>query len=210
MTARNRIKMFGDRQLNKDLVRLALPIAFQYLMLALVAVADAFMLGVIDADKMSAVSLATQYQFIENMILSSSISAFSILGAQYWGKKDRKTFDEVFAIGLRISGIVCILFFAGCFFFPRPLMFLFTNETTLIDIGEGYLKIASFSYLLTGISQCCLSLMKVTEHASPVAGISTTTVLLNILLNGILIFGWFGVPAMEERGAATATLISLV
>ena len=210
MTARNRIKMFADRQLNKDLVRLALPIAFQYLMLALVAVADAFMLGVIDADKMSAVSLATQYQFIENMILSSAISAFSILGAQYWGKKDRKTFDEVFAIGMRISGIVCILFFAGCFFFPRPLMFLFTNETTLIDIGEGYLKIASFSYLLTGISQCYLSLMKVTEHASPVAGISTTTVLLNILLNGILIFGWFGVPAMEERGAATATLISRI
>ena len=208
MSTRTSVKMFGDRELNRDLVRLALPIAFQNLMLALVAVADALMLGRIDPDKMSAVSLATQIQFIQNMILSSAVSAFSILGAQYWGKRDRKTFDMVFAIGIRICAVVSVIFFAGCFFFPTELMRFFTNEPILISIGADYLRIASFSYLLTGISQCLLSLMKVTEHASPVAAISTTTVILNIVLNAVCIYGLFGVPAMEEKGAATATLIS--
>ena len=43
------------------------PIMVQNLMLALVAVADAFMLGGLDQNYMSAVSLATQIQFIQNM-----------------------------------------------------------------------------------------------------------------------------------------------
>ena len=47
-------------------------IALQNLMLALVAAADALMLGRVDQNTMSAVSLATQIQFIQNMVLSSS------------------------------------------------------------------------------------------------------------------------------------------
>ena len=51
---------------------LMFPIVLQNLMLALVAVADAFMLGGMDQNYMSAVSLATQIQFIQNMFLSAA------------------------------------------------------------------------------------------------------------------------------------------
>ena len=49
--------LFKDRQFNRDLLHLALPIALQNLMLALVAAADALMLGGKDQNFMSAVSL---------------------------------------------------------------------------------------------------------------------------------------------------------
>ena len=70
------------------LVRLALPITLQALLTALVAVADAVMLGRVDQDSMAAVSLASQFQFLQNMVLFAIGSALSLLCAQYWGKGD--------------------------------------------------------------------------------------------------------------------------
>ena len=86
----------------------------------------------------------------------------------------------------------------------------FTNEPVLIDYGVSYLKIASFSYLLTGFSQCYIVMMKISEHAGTAAAVSSITVLINIMLNAIFIYGAFGIESMNVRGAALATLISRV
>ena len=197
-----------SREFNKRLISLAAPIAFQKLMLALVAVADTFMLGSVEQNSMSAVSLATQVQFVQNMIMGSIIAAGSVLAAQYWGKGDRRTVEKIFCILLRCCGLLSLITFVGCIFFPRYLMLIFTNEEVLIEIGAGYLKIAGWSYLMTGISQCYLTVMKVTGHATETARISSVAVVLNIALNAVLIYGLFGLPALEVRGAATATLIA--
>lgn len=203
-------KMFADRHFNSELWRLAFPIALQNLMLALVAAADALMLGNIDQNSMSAVSLATQIQFVQNMMLSSAVSAISILGAQYWGKGDKETVKDVLCIGLRFCGLISVIFFTGCVFFPGQLMFLFTDEPELIEIGIGYLRIAGWSYLLTGISQCYLCVLKVSDHPSQAAAISSVTVILNIVLNAVFIYGLAGVPAFGARGAAIATLTARI
>ena len=194
-------RLFGDKLFYKKLAVLALPIAFQNLMLASVAAADAFMLGSIEQNAMSAVSLATQIQFVQNMVLMSLVSAASILGAQYWGKKDMKSMNEIFCLALRLGGLVSLLFFSGCVFFPKLLMTLFTNEPALIEIGIKYLKIAGWSYLLTGISQCYITMMKVTDHASVTAKLSFVTVMLNILLNAIFIYGLLGSKKYGAEGA---------
>ena len=205
-----KMKLFSDKEFYSRLWNLALPIALQNLMLALVAAADALMLGRVDQNTMSAVSLATQIQFIQNMVLGSIVSGIVVLGAQYWGKGDKKTINDLFCMGLRLAGIVSLLFFIGCVFFPRYLMLIFTDEEVLIQIGIRYLQIAGWSYLLTGISQCYLAIMKVTEHAAQAARVSTGAVLTNIILNAIFIYGLFGFPAMNEEGAALATLISRI
>lgn len=203
-------KYFSDKIFLKKLGKLAAPIALQNLMLASVAAADALMLGRVTQNSMAAVSLATQIQFIQNMILAAIIAPIVILGAQYWGKKDVKTVNDIFCIGLRLSVVVSLLFFIGCVFFPRYLMLIFTNEEVLIEIGVHYLKVAGWSYLLTGISQCYLAIMKVSEHAVQTAMVSSGAVIINIILNAVFIFGLFGVPAMEVQGAATATLIARI
>ena len=89
------MRLFSDKKFNRNLLRLAMPIAIQSLMLAAVAAADAFMLGGVEQNAMSAVSLATQIQFIQNMILSSVTAAAGILGAQYWGKRDAAAINPV-------------------------------------------------------------------------------------------------------------------
>ncbi len=181
---------------------------FQDLMLASVAAADAIMLGNVEQNMMSAVSLATQIQFIQNMILFTVTSAVAVLGSQYWGKADRKSLDEIFCLGLRLSGAVSILFFVATVFFPRQMMHILTNEPDLIELGINYLRIAGWSYLLTGVSQTYLKVMKITGRQVMSAAISTTAVLLNIFGNAVFIFGLFGIKALGVEGAALSTLIA--
>ena len=198
-------KVFYNR-----LGKLALPIAFQSLMLAAVAAGDALMLGRVAQNEMTAVSLATQIQFVQNMFLMAVTGAGAILGAQYWGKGDRRTLEDLFNLMLRWGGGVSLLFFAACELAPGLLMHIFTHDGALIVIGSGYLRIAGWSYLITGVSQCYLTTMKVTDHVTPSAWISSLAVVLNIALNAVFIFGLLGAPRMQARGAALATTLARV
>ena len=202
--------MNDNKLFYRNLIRISLPIAFQSLMLALVAACDALMLGRVAQAQMTAVSLATQIQFVQNMFLSAATAAGAILGAQYWGKGDKRTLEDIFDLMLMFCGMVSILFFTACEFCPGALMSIFAGDKELVAIGSSYLRIAGWSYLITGVSQCYLTIMKVTENVKAGALISSAAVVINIAFNAVLIFGLFGLPAMEAKGAALATTISRV
>lgn len=192
------------------LKKLATPIALQSLMLAAVAAADALMLGGVAQNEMTAVSLATQIQFVQNMFLMAATAAGAILGAQYWGKGDRETVRTLFNMMLRWCGTISLVFFTACELWPGVLMGLFSHDAPIIEIGSAYLRIAGWSYLITGVSQCYLTVMKVSDHVTPSAWISSSAVVSNIILNAVFIFGFLGIPAMNARGAALATTLARV
>ena len=192
------------------LKKLATPIALQSLMLAAVAAADALMLGGVAQNEMTAVSLATQIQFVQNMFLMAATAAGAILGAQYWGKGDRETVRTLFNMMLRWCGTISLVFFTACELYPGVLMGLFSHDAPIIEIGSAYLRIAGWSYLITGVSQCYLTTMKVSDHVTPSAWISSSAVVSNIILNAVFIFGLLGIPAMNARGAALATTLARV
>ncbi len=198
------------KQFYSRLWKLSLPIVFQSLMQAMVAAADALMLGRVAQAEMTSVSLATQIPFVLGMFTFSVTGAGSILGAQYWGKRDKEALQKLFDLMLLFAGLFSFMFFAACELAPEMLMKIFAGDDELIAIGSSYLRIAGWSYLLTGISQCYLAVMKVTDHVLPSTLISSSVVLLNIFLNGIFIFGLFGLPRMEARGAALATTVSRI
>lgn len=202
--------LFEDKAFLKRLVNLTLPLAFQALMLALVAASDAVMLGRVEQNSMAAVSLATQIQFIQNMMLCAVTGSIAILGAQYWGKGDKQAIHKIFGMSLRIASVISLFVCVLCVGFSNQLMLIFASDSELIRIGAGYLKIAGWSYLLTGFSQCFLGMMRVTDHADRCAFISSGAVIINIILNAVFIFGFLGLPAMGANGAALATLLARI
>ncbi len=210
LRSKSKLNLFSDKEYFRKLFTLALPIAFQQLMLASVAAGDSIMLGRLNQNAMSAVSLATQVQFVQNLFLFGFAEAALILGAQYWGKGNKKAIRDIFCTMLKISIIVSFAFFGACELIPEKLMWLFTSEPELIEIGTSYLRIAGWSYLLTGISQSYLTIMKVSDHATTSSVISTTSVVLNIVLNAVFIFGLLGAESMGADGAALATLIARI
>ena len=189
---------------------LVLPIAIQNFMLALVSATDAIMLGWIDQTSLSAVSLAGQVQFVLSLFISGIAAGAGIMAAQYWGKQDAASIEKVIPIALRTNLLFSGLFTILAGFCPEMLMSIFTNDAALVASGSQYLRAVALSYVLCGISQVYLILLKNTGHAAVSSRISSTAVVLNIILNAILIYGLCGAPALGIRGAAYATVAARV
>ena len=135
--------LFSDQAFNRKLISLTLPMALQSLMLAAVAAADAIMLGRLDQNSMSAVSLATQIQFVMNMFLAAVTSTGSILGAQYWGIQDKETLDDIFNMMLRLAVVVDLFFGLVCIFSPGILMQFFEIIIAMISLIVDLRRMAS-------------------------------------------------------------------
>lgn len=192
----------------KRLFALVLPIALQNLMTALVSASDALMLGFLDQSSLSAVSLGTQVQFVLNLFYAALTIGVTVLAAQYWGKGDLEAVEKVLGIGLTASVFISAVFFLGAILTPGMLMRIFTNEEELIGLGVPYLRLVSWSYLFTGLSQIYLCIMKNSGRTLKSTIYGSTSVVLNIILNAALIFGLAGFPRLGIRGAAAATVIS--
>ena len=187
---------------------LVLPITMQQFMLALVSATDAIMLGAVSQTSLSAVSLAGQIQFVLNLFISGISAGSGIMAAQYWGKKDAASIEEVMPIALRTNLIFSGVFTVFAAVAPEVLMRIFTSDPALIESGAVYLQAVSLSYLLCGISQIYLILLKNTGYATVSSRISCTAVVVNIICNAILIYGLLGLPALGIQGAAYATVIA--
>lgn len=197
-----------NRSFYKQLRSLVLPIAFQQFMLAAVSASDAIMLGRLSQDSMAAVSLAGQVQFIFSLYLATMTIGTSMFAAQYWGKKDVVTVERILGMVLLFTLPVSFLFTMTAALVPSALMRIFTPESALIAYGAEYLRAVSLSYLLCGISQVFLCIMKNSGRAAQSSLISSVCVVINILLNAVLIFGLFGFPDLGTTGAAVATVIA--
>ncbi len=197
-----------DKGLYKKLFTIVAPIAFQYFMSSLVSASDAFMLGFLDQDSLSASSLAGQIAFVYSLFFMAFISGCNVLAAQYWGKKDSRTVEEVLALTMRYSLIVGALFTLAAFIIPEYIMQIFTNKPGLIRLGGVYLRVVALSYVLAGFSQAYFGIMKVCDCAGLSSLIGSLSVVLNILLNWLFIFGIGPFPAMGIAGAALATVLA--
>ena len=203
-------KMLGGENtvFYKKLFTLVPPIAFQQFMLAAVSASDALMLGFVNQDALSAVSLAGQVTFVFNLFMGGFTMGTSILAAQYYGKRDVPSIERIFAYVTSVSFLISVVFFLASLVFPSALMKIFTSEPQLISDGSIYLRAVSSSYLFTGISQIYLCILKNTGGAVKSMVIGSSAVVINIFLNAALIFGLFFFPEMGITGAALATSIS--
>lgn len=198
------------RSLRKEIVRLALPIALQQFMTALVGACDAIMLGKLSQDAMSAVSLATQVTFVFNLFMFAFMAGENMFVAQYYGKGDYTGISQVFSLVTKICGCIAVVFLVGTLFFPEQIMRILTNEETLIVLGSEYLRVIGISYVFSGIAQTFLAIMKNCGAVNMSTLINGVMVILNIVLNAVLIFGLSGFPKMGIKGAALATVLATV
>lgn len=192
----------------RDMLRMALPIVFQNLVTTAVSSADVIMLGWVSQTALSAGSLASQIMFVLTLVYSGMSSGIAMLAAQYWGKKDTRSIEEIMGIGMRISIVVSFFFFVLACFFPEFLMRIFTPDTELIHTGASYLRIVGISYLFMSVSQVYLCTMRSVERVIFASVTNASALGLNIILNAVFIFGLFGLPKMGILGVALATTIA--
>lgn len=199
-----------NQNIRKQFLKIVLPMVVQNLLSAMVSASDALMLGGLNQESLSAVSLATQVSFVASLFYMAIISGTTILSAQYWGNGQKDKVESVLINSLRYSGVVSIIFWLASLLAPGLLMRIFTNDAELIALGIPYLQVVSWTYLCMGITQIYLCTMKNTGRTLKSTVYSTISVITNLVFNCLLIYGLFGFPKLGIKGAALATVIARV
>ena len=85
---------------------------------------------------------------------------------------------------------------------------MFNSNADIIEYGTDYLRIAAFSYLPIALTNVLSAVLRSAERVRLPMYISSVSTILNVVLDYCLIFGKFGFPRMEIKGAALATAIA--
>ena len=192
----------------KHLFLLALPVIVQNFITTSLGFLDTFMVGLLGSDQMSAVTVANVPVFIIQLIVFGLQSGSSVLISQYWGRGDRESINRVMGIGFFIAGGASVLFAVILCAFPRQVLYLITNNATLVALAEPYLRIVGFSYILNSLSSIYIGMQRSIENPRFGMIVFATSMLCNTIGNYVLIFGKLGLPALGITGAAVATFLS--
>lgn len=213
MEGANQKKVFITRDKNfySTLIKLAIPMGLQYLITFLVGFADNVMIGRLGDAAISGVYMGNQIQTIVQLFSGGVEGAILILAAQYWGKKDTKSIKKIIAVGVKFAVLFGVLLTLGAVTFTNPILRFLTNDDSVVREGVVYLKIVGISYIFFCISQVFIASMRAVETAKIGLYISIMTLVVNVGLNYVFIFGVGTlIPKMGVAGAALATLISRI
>lgn len=199
-----------DKNFYRSLLVLAIPVALQNLITFGVTLADNLMTGALGDAAISGVYMGGQIQLLLQLFSGGIEGAILILAAQYWGKEDSGSIKRIISIGVHFTLFVGMLFTVFCALFPTEIIGIFTHEAAVIAEGGDYLRIVCFSYIFFCLTQALVAAMRSVEVANIGMAVSAVSLVTNVSLNYILIFGKLGFPSLGVKGAAVATLVSRI
>jgi len=197
-----------DRNFYKDLVILAIPIMLQNFITFAVSFADNVMVGSLGEYAISGVYVGNQIQMLLQFVVMGIQEGMSILATQYWGRKDAENIKHIVAVAFRICLAVGLFFTLVMVIVPEPILRLFTDDEQVVEEALVYVRILCWSYALFSVSQILISAMRSVEQTKIGFYVSLMSLVVNVTLNYILIFGKLGIEPMGVKGAAIATLVS--
>lgn len=208
-------RYIGDRAFYRRMLQIALPIMIQNGITNFVSLLDNIMVGQVGTLQMSGVSIVNQVLFVFNLCIFGASSGAGIFTAQFHGSHDETGIRHTFHFKL----LICLLLTtAGIGVFSlggRQLIGLYLqgegdprDAALALEYGMSYLQIMLFGLLPFAVCNAYAGTLRETDQTVvPMVG-GIASVLTNLFLNYVLIFGHFGAPEMGIRGAALATVIS--
>jgi len=199
-----------DRKFYKLIFAIAIPVACQNLLAFAVSMSDSVLVGKMGQDPLVAVSLANQLFFVFMILMFGLGSAGNIFIAQYWGKGDTKAIHKVMSIMLMSSIAFSILFMGVAIFIPKQFMGIFTENPVIIELGTEYLQTIFISYIFFAVTNILINVLRSVETVKISVIVYTVSLIVNVFLNWVLIFGNLGAPVLGVRGSAIATTIARI
>lgn len=204
-----------DRDFYKKVLLIAIPIIIQNGITQFVSLLDNIMVGSVGQLPMSGVAIANQLVVVFNICIFGATSGAGIFTAQFHGKKDYDGVRHTFRFKLLACLAVVCVGVAAFLLGGRDLIRLYltgegkaSDAEQILDYGMQYLRLMVLGLLPFAITNTYSTTLRESgQTVVPMVG-SVSAVLTNLVLNWVLIFGHFGLPAMGVRGAAVATVVS--
>lgn len=200
--------MIKEKTFYKSFMILALSLALQNLLTYGVNMMDTLMLGRYSQNAMGGVSLCNQIQFLLQMLVVGAGEGAVVMGSQYWGRKKLEPIPHIIGVALRFGGALAVLLFVLVFGWPNQILSLLSNDPAVIAEGAKYFSIIRYTYVIFTITNILVASLRSIGVVRIGYMISGSTLVINVCLNYLLIYGNLGLPEMGVRGAACATLIA--
>lgn len=200
----------GIAPVNKLLWQMSFPMMISMLVQACYNIVDSIFVARISTDAMNAISVAFP---IQNLLIAFAVGTgvgINAVLSRKLGERDQESVDKAAMNGIFINFASYLVFAILSFFVPQ---FFFAKQTTdpiIQNYGVTYLRIVvgmsfglfgsiTFERLLQSTGKTTLSMVS-----------QLTGTVFNLILDPIMIFGYFGCPAMGIAGAAWATVIGQI
>ena len=189
---------------------IAVPVALQGLISSSLTLLDNVMVSSLSETALSAVNLGVQLFNIQWMMVFGFCTGCSTFLTQFWGAEDTRSIRKVIGFASVNTLALSLLLFLLSTFFPRQIISLYTSDPLTIELGVEYLRTAAVNFLLIGLIQPLSTSLRATQQTRIPMYISVGAFFIDVVFNYLLIFGKFGFPRLEVKGAALATVIARI
>ncbi len=204
-----REKLIGDRKFYRRLFRIAVPMMIQMGITNFASMLDNIMVGKIGTEQMTGVAIANQLVFVYNLLVFGAVSGPGIFTAQFFGQRNHEGIRYTVRFKLICCGIITVLGLIVMGSSGEPLIRMYLHQegstgsiaNTLV-YGLDYLHIVMLSFIPFAFVQAYAGTLKETGETLLPMKAGLISVLVNLVLNYIFIYGKFGVPALGASGAA--------
>ncbi len=196
----------GILPINKLLISMSLPMMVSMLVQALYNIVDSIFVAQLSEDALSAVSLAFPFQQLMISVGTGIGVGVNALLSRYLGAKKFEKANMVAKCGIFLSALSFILFAFSGLLFTKPFFAFQTEKLTIINDGVSYLLICTV--LSLGIfGQIIAEKLLVATGKTALSMVTQLSgAVINLILDPIMIFGYFGFPKLGVAGAALATV----
>ncbi len=200
----------GVMSVNKLLISMSLPMMISMLVQALYNIVDSIFVSQINEYALRAVSLAFPVQSLMIAVAVGTAVGVNAFLSRTLGEKNYEKANVIAVNGIFLALASSILFAVIGLLISRPF---FASQTDIVEVQE---------YGVTYITLCCVfsigifmqtifeRLLQATGKTFYTMITQGTGAIVNLILDPIMIFGLFGMPAMGVAGAALATVIGQI
>jgi putative MATE family efflux protein len=199
------LSFFRDRTFLREMLQIALPIAFQQLVNASLNMIDVIMVGQLGETAIAALGLSNQLFFVLILLLFGATSGMAIFTAQFWGKQEIEPIRKVLGMSILVSSAIALIFTLAATLIPGTVLGFYTNDREVVALGSSYLHIVGFTYIPVAIATSFIAVLRSVQLVRITVIATSAALIFKTFLGYLLIFGIGGLPALGVRGAAIGT-----
>ncbi len=197
----------GVMPVGKLLANMAIPMVISMLVQALYNVVDSIYVSQISESAVTALSLAFPVQNLQiGFAVGIGVGVNSLLSKSL-GEKNQEAANRAAGNGMVLMFIVTAVFMLFGIFGVRPYYEMQSDVAETVEGGIVYSRICCLMTLGIFMEILGERLLQATGRTVHTMITQAMGAIINIILDPILIHGWFGLPAMGVAGAAWATVI---
>ncbi len=189
---------------------MAWPSTLESFLLSMVAVVDIIMVSGLGTPAIAAVGLTTQPKFIGLAIFLSLNVAVSALVARRCGECDTKQANQVLGHAMLLTLLLTVVVSIVCVVFADPIVRFAGSEPDSHQLAVNYFKIIMGAMFFNVMSLVINAAQRGAGNTRIALRTNLVSNGVNLVLNYILIYGKFGLPALGVNGSAIATVLGTV